>query len=256
VTGSVGLSASALNTALEPLTSVILWFAVKKAEKPPDEGHPYGHRKVEALAAVVELILLFVVVGWIALQASINLLRGEAVINYPLLAVGINLISIIMDFYAFRRLKATSTTYESEAFAAGALHFISDGLIAVVAIVGVMLYSFGLWYADALAAFAVCGLILLSGVDVMKRTSETLLDGAPSGIVAALNDEVKKVHEVRGVHRLRVRKSGKKFFVDMHIEVDGELSLDEAHKVCTTIEKRVREILPDSDVTVHAEPHL
>jgi len=255
LTASLGLIASALNTILDFMATIIAFVAVRKAGEPPDEEHLYGHEKMESLAALAEIVLLFVVCAWIIFQAFNRLSSGFGEVEMWPLALGINFVSILLDAYAFRRYRSAARKYGSEALGAGALHFITDGLIALVVITGLALYQFGsIWYADSLAALGVVGFILISGVRMMKDATGALLDRAPKGIVEELKREIVTVEGVRGCHNIRVRRSGSRVFVDMHIDIDRSVSLPRAHSIASLVEEKVERLFPGSDVVIHTEP--
>jgi len=171
------------------------------------------------------------------------------------LALGINFVSILLDAYAFRRYRSAAKEYGSEALGAGALHFITDGLIALVVIAGLVLYQFGsIREADSLAALCVVGFILISSVRMMKDATGVLLDRAPKGVVEELKREIGTVEGVMGCHNIRVRRSGSRVFVDMHVDIDRSVSLPRAHSIASLVEEKVERLFPGSDVVIHTEP--
>jgi len=254
LTVSLGLIASALNTILDFMATIIAFIAVRKAGEPPDEEHLYGHGKIESLAALAEIALLFIVCAWIVLQAFNRLSSGFGEVERWPMALGINFVSILLDAYAYRRCRSAAQEYGSEALGAGALHFVTDGLIALVVIAGLVLYRFGYWYADSLAAIIVVGFILISSVRMMKDAAGVLLDRAPKGVVRELKREVVTVEGVMGCHNIRVRRSGSRVFVDMHIDIDRSVSLQRAHSIASLVEEKVERLFPGSDVVIHTEP--
>jgi len=257
LTASLGLIASALNTMLDFMATIIAFVAVKKAGEPPDEEHLYGHGKIESLAALAEIVLLFVVCAWIIFQASNRLSSGFGEVEWWPMALGINFVSILFDAYAYRRYRSAAREYGSEALGAGALHFVTDGLIALVVIAGLVLYrsdEMRYWYADSLAALGVIVFILISSVKTMKGATGALLDRAPKGVVEELKREIATVEGVMGCHNIRVRRSGSRVFVDMHVDIDGGVSLPRAHSIASLVEEKVERLFPGSDVVIHTEP--
>jgi len=255
LTASLGLIASALNSILDFIATVIAFVAVRKAGEPPDEEHLYGHGKIESLAALAEIVLLFVVCAWVIFQAFDRLSSGFGEVERWPIALGINFVSILLDAYAFRRYRSAAQEYGSEALGAGALHFVTDGLIALVVIAGLVLYRFGsIWYADSLAALIVVVFILISSARMMKGATGVLLDRAPKGVVEELKREIGTVEGVMGCHNIRVRRSGSRVFVDMHVDIDRSLSLPRAHSIASLVEEKVERLFPGSDVVIHTEP--
>ncbi|MEM3070728.1 MAG: cation-efflux pump [Candidatus Bathyarchaeia archaeon] len=254
LSGSLALLSSAINTFMSLLASVLSLIAVREGGRPPDEEHPYGHEKVESFAAIGEVALLLVTCTWLLYSAANRLITGSAEIRFYWIALGTNLASIIIDSYAYTRLRKASRSEVSEALDAGALHFLNDLLIAFIVILGISLYGVGLWYADPLAATVVVAYTIYSGVDVFKRSVDILIDTAPRGLAEEIKKRILKVEGVQSCHRLRVRRAGSKHFVDVHVEVDGHVPLSKAHSISDAIESQINELLPEADVTIHAEP--
>jgi len=252
--GSLGLVSSAFNTLMDFVAAVVAFLAVRQSSKPPDEVHLYGHEKVESAAAVVEIFLLFVVCFWVTYNVFLRLASGETYIGLFWIALGTNFASILLDLFAYLSLKVPSKTHVSEAIEAGALHFLNDLLIAVVVIVGLVLYRLGIWYADSVAALGIVVFILYSGWGMVRNSISVLMDAAPRGVVEQLRRQILGVESVKGCHRIRVRRAGSKFFVDAHVEIDGNVPLGQAHSIASNIEEQIVKVFPNSDVVIHTEP--
>ena len=255
ISGSLGLISSAFNTLMDFVAAVITFFAVKKSNKPPDEDHMYGHAKVESAAAIGEILLLFIVCSWIIYNAFLRLTSGGGHIEQFWVAVGTNFISIFVDLYAYLNFKSSSKKCKSAAIEAGALHFMNDLLIAVVVIIGLVLYRFDIWYADSVAALGIVVFILYSSLNVVRDSVAVLMDAAPRGVVGQLKAQILSVEGVESCHHVRVRRAGSKFFVDAHVEIDGNIPLNQAHFIASRIEEQIVKVFPDSDVLIHTEPH-
>jgi len=254
ISGSLGLISSAFNTLIDFLAAVITFFAVKEGNKPPDETHMYGHEKIESVAAIGEILLLFVLCSWIVYRAFLQLLTGKGHIEMFWLAFGTNFISIFINLFAYLNLKFSFKQYRSEAMEAGALHFMNDLLIAVVVILGLVFYRFGFWYADSIAALGIVCFIIYSSLNVVRDSFAVLIDAAPKGVVEQLKKQILSVEGVKGCHHLRVRRAGSKFFVDAHVEIEGHIPLNQAHSIASKIEKQIVRVFPNSDVLIHTEP--
>ncbi len=254
LSGSLALLSSAINTLMSLLASIASFLAVREGGRPPDEEHPYGHGKVEAISAIGEVTLLLVTCTWLLYSAANRLTTGRVEIGFYWVALGTNLASILIDSYAYTRLRRASRSGASEALDAGALHFLNDLLIAFIVILGISLYGVGLWYADPLAAIIVVAYTLYSGVGIFRRSIDTLMDAAPKGLAGMIMERILRVEGVQSCHSLRVRRAGSKHFVDVHIEVDGHLPLSRAHGISDIIESEINRLLPGADVIIHAEP--
>ncbi|MBE0512741.1 cation-efflux pump [Candidatus Bathyarchaeota archaeon] len=255
VSGSLGLLSSAFNTLADFVAAVIMLFAVRESSKPPDEVHMYGHEKIESAAAIGEILLLFAVCSWIVYTAFSRLMSGGHDIDLFWIAFGTNFVSIVVDMFAYLNLRGSSKKYKSEAIEAGALHFLNDLLIAVVVIVGLVFYLFGVWYADSIAALCIVGYIVYSGLNVVRDSFGALMDAAPKGVLNQVKEQILRVDGVEDCHHLRVRRAGSKFFVDAHVEIDGQIPLNQAHSIASSIEEQIVKVFPDSDILIHTEPH-
>ena len=254
LTSSLGLISSAFNTVMDFTAATIAFFAVRKAAKPPDVEHQYGHEKVEALAGLMEIILLFVVCGWIVYEAILRLVTASGRVEIWPLAFGINFVSITIDSYAFLRLKRSGREHVSIALEAGSLHFFVDALIAVIVLVGLGLYQLNFKLADSVAAIFVVSIVLLSSRNLLGKTTGILLDRAPRDMIELVRKEVICVEGVVSCHDLRIRESGARVFADMHLELDRNISLDRAHAITSAVEEKVRGLCSGCDIVIHTEP--
>jgi len=255
LSGSLGLLSSSFNTLTDFFASIIMLVAVRESNRPPDEVHMYGHEKIESAAAVAEVLLLVAACSWIVYNAFLRIVANEQKIEFFWAAFFINFISIAIDFFAYKKLKSSVKEQRSEAIEAGALHFLNDLLIAAVVIIGLVFYNFGIWIADSIAALCIVTYVLFSGIKILRESYESLIDVAPPGISKKLKDQILSVEGVKDCHHLRVRRAGRKHFVDAHVILAGGLTLYQAQSVTSTLEERILQILPNSDVMIHTEPH-
>ena len=255
LSGSLGLLSSSFNTLMDFLAAIIMFFAVRESSKPPDEVHMYGHEKVESVAAISEILLLVLACSWIVYNAFLRIMANEQRIEFFWVAFFTNFASIAIDLFAYVKLKASTKEQKSEAVEAGALHFLNDLLIAIIVIVGLIFYNFGVWIADSLAALCIVAYILFSGIKILRESYATLMDAAPLGMSKKVKDQILSVEGVKDCHYLRIRKAGQKHFVDAHVTLAGGMTLYQAHSVTSTIEERISKILPQSDIMIHTEPH-
>jgi len=254
ITSSLSLISSAFNTVMDFIAAILAFFAVRKAGEPPDVEHPYGHEKIEPLAGLMEIILLFAVCLWILYEAIIRLVTVSSRVEMWSLAFGINFASIIIDSYAFLRLRKAGREHASAALEAGSLHFSTDALVAVTVLVGLALYKLGYRPADPIAAIVVVSIVLFSSRGLLKRTAGILLDRAPSGMIELIRQEVMSVEGVVSYHDLRIRESGARVFADMHLELDRNISLDKAHAITLLVEEKIKKFCPGCDIVIHTEP--
>jgi len=171
-------------------------------------------------------------------------------------------VSILVDISRSRMLKRVAAKHRSQALEADALHFSTDiwsSAVVILGLVGVRVAaavpSLGfLVKADALAALVVSGIVVYVSLELGLRTIQSLLDAAPTDMVGKVKAAVESVEGVHDCHAVRIRRSGPRYFVDLHVLLDGSQTLDSAHALTERIEQQVRTLLPDADVTVHPEP--
>ncbi len=260
VTGSLGILSEALHSILDLVAAVITYLSVRVADKPADAQHLYGHGKVESFSAFVETGLLLLTAVYIIWEAFQRLLFRAATIRLSLGVIVILGLSMGIDFVRSRALRRVANKYPSEALEADALHFSTDvwsTFVVVLGITGAWLgQRFGIpWLGmmDAVAALGVAGVIIWIGSRLGKRTIDALLDVAPSGLHDSIARAVDETEGVLSTERVRVRRSGQRYFVDVTISVPRKASLEQAHAASDAVERNIEKIVP-ADVVVHVEP--
>ena len=260
VTGSLGVLSEALHSILDLVAAVITYLSVRVADKPADEEHQFGHGKVESFSAFVETGLLVLTAIYIIWEAFERLLFHRVHIRPSLTAVLILVIAVSIDVLRSRSLARVARKYPSEALEADALHFSTDVWSTLVVILGILAAWAGqrykidwLTYADSVAALAVAGVIIWIGSRLGRNTIDALLDVAPSGLQQRITREVNEIEGVLDAERVRVRRAGQRYFVDVTVSMPRTASLEQAHATSNAVEQRIGQIVP-SDVTVHVEP--
>jgi len=260
VTGSLGIISEALHSILDFIAAVITYLSVQVADKPADAQHLYGHGKVESFSAFVETGLLLLTALYIIWEAAQRLLFHAVHIRPSLTAILILAIAMGIDYYRARALQRVANKYPSEALEADALHFSTDVWSTFVVILGITGAWLGMkfnieWLSrlDAIAALGVAGVIIWIGSCLGMRTVDALLDVAPSGLREQIADAVGQTEGVLHAERVRVRRAGQRYFVDVTISVPRTASLEQAHAASDAVERRIAQIVP-ADVVVHVEP--
>jgi len=262
-TNSLGILAEAAHSALDLAAALMTFFAVRVADKPADREHPFGHGKVENVSALFETLLLLATSGWIIYEAVQRLNVPEAHVVVSIWSFIVMGTSIIVDVTRSRMLFAAAKKHNSQALEADALHFSTDIWSSSVVILGLILVSISRYFpglaflekGDAIAALVVAVIVIFVSGELGVRSIQALLDAAPkNGEHDRIIGEVGKIKGVSDVHAVRIRSAGAVWFVDMHVMMDGKLSLAASHALTEKIERKVRSILPKSDVTVHVEP--
>jgi len=260
VTGSLGILSEALHSILDLVAAVITYLSVRVADKPADADHLYGHGKVESFSAFVETGLLLLTALYIIWEAFQRLLFRAPTIRLSPGVILILALGMGIDFVRARALNRVSKKYPSEALEADALHFSTDVWSTFVVVLGITGAWLGLKYnipwlgmLDAVAALGVAGVIIWIGSRLGKRTIDALLDVAPHGLRERIVSAVDETEGVLQTERVRVRRAGQRYFVDVTISVPRTASLEQAHAASDAVEHNIERIVP-ADVVVHVEP--
>jgi cation diffusion facilitator family transporter len=253
-TGSLALISDAAHSLLDVASTIMTWAAIRAAGKPADAEHPYGHGKVESLAALAETAFLFVLSGAVAFEGMRRLASGEADFTFHWAAVAVLLISIVIDAWRWYALTRVAKETRSEALAADALHFSSDLVNSVLVLFAFGAAAMGWPQADAFVAIGVAAFIAVAGFRLARRTIETLIDTAPHGATEAVRAAVESVPGVVAVESVKVRSGGSHVFAEVEIAVARTIPLDRLSMIKDRVTTSVRAAHPDAQVTVTAVP--
>ena len=262
LTGSLGILAEAAHSGLDLVAAIMTFLAVRISGKPPDTDHLYGHGKVENLSALFETVLLLITCVWIVWEAIQRLVYHHGEIEVTVWSFAVMLTSIVADTSRSRMLSRAAKKYNSQALEADALHFQTDIWSSTVVVGGLIAVKTAEWFprlgwlrgGDAVAALGVSVIIVWISVRLGRRTIDALLDSAPAGMEQRIAVAAQGVDGVRNCHNVRIRASGPKMFIDLHVLVDGGQTLAQAHDLTERIEAAIQEIAPQADITVHPEP--
>jgi cation diffusion facilitator family transporter len=261
--GSVSVISEAIHSAIDLLAAVIAFLAVRISGIPADKGHPFGHGKAENLSGAIEALLIFGAAGWIIYE-SIQKLIHPRHIDEPFWGVGIMLVSAGLNWIVSHQLFHVGKKTESIALEADAWHLRTDvwtslGVMAALALLWVGEYLFpkmDLHWVDPVAAMMVAGMILKAAYDLTGKSVRDLLD---AGLIPEEEEKLRFIiashdPQVRGFHNLRTRKSGGRRFIEFHIMVHPSMSVNRSHQLTDELTVKIREIMPDSLITIHVEP--
>ena len=260
---SHALIADGIESSLDVLSSVMMWGAIKYAERPPDSDHPYGHGKMESLAAVAGSLLLIMAGAALGLHSirEIFLLQGSADLDHT--PAGFTLVvlgaTIVLKEGLFRWVNLRSVAIESKALQTDAWHHRSDAMTSLAAAVGISAALIGgpSWaQADDWAALFSCAVIIFNGLGMLRASIGEVLDAqAAPEIVTEILRAVRAVPGVTSVEKCRVRKSGFMRFADIHVRVAGESTVREGHDIAHSVKNRLLDgDFHLADVVVHIEP--
>jgi cation diffusion facilitator family transporter len=264
MTNSLGILAEAAHSGLDLVAAAMTYFAVRVSDKPADQEHPFGHGKIENLSALFETFLLLATSGWIIYEAIQRLFFVTVKVETSIWSFIVMGTSIFIDYTRSRILYKAARKYKSQALEADALHFSTDIWSSSVVIVGLIAltiarYIPGLdWMhkADAIAALIVAIIVIYISGELGWRTISALLDTAPKGLADTVERIAASVSGVVDAHAIRIRQSGAHTFIDLHITMNGECTLNEAHSATEEIEKAIHAVIAPADITVHVEPVL
>ena len=263
LTNSLGILAEAAHSGLDLAAALMTFFAVRVADKPADREHQFGHGKVENISALFETLLLLITSGWIIYEAVHRLTSPEVHVEISAWSFVVMGTSIVVDISRSRILMRAARKHNSQALEADALHFSTDIWSSSVVILGLVLVLASRMFpalgwlekGDAAAALAVAVIVIFVAGRLGIRSIQALIDAAPANdAYERILEQVGGMQEVADVRAVRIRPSGAGWFVDLHILMDGTLTLAESHRVTEHVEEQVQGILPGSDVTVHVEP--
>jgi cation diffusion facilitator family transporter len=252
--GSLALISDALHSLIDLGATLVTWFAVRAADRPPDAEHQYGHGKIESVAALAVTALLFLLAGGVAVEAVSRLQAGGTPVTFSLVPFVVLGIEMAVNAWRARVLYRTARETRSEALEADSLHFASDFFGSIPVIIGLVLAAYGHYWGDAAAAIAVALLISVLGFRLGKRTIDSLVDTAPPGIADKVEKAVRRLAGVVDVERVRMRTVGPRLFVDVAVKVPRTLPLDRLAVVKTAVQSAVAGAVGDADVTVMTTP--
>ena len=254
-TGSLAILSEAGHSLIDLGATVMTYAAVRVSSKPADAEHQYGHGKFEAVSALAETGLLFVLSGVVMWEAVKRLIEHEShAVVANVWAFGVIVVSIAVDFARSRALSRTAQKTSSHALEADALHFSSDLWGSLAVLVGLIGVHFGLWWADSAAALAVALLVCVAGWRLGRRTIDTLTDVAPPGAAAKITAIAAKVPGVVAVGEVRAREVGETTFVDLTVAVSRTLPLDRVSAIREAVAAALRAQMPGAAPTVTTDP--
>jgi len=257
ITGSIAILTEAIHSLIDLVASVVAFVSVRKADEPADADHPYGHEKVESLAATIEGLLILVGAGIIVYEATHRLVVGAEV---ETLGVGIAVMgfSVLANLAVSSVLSRQARIHESPALAGDAAHLRADAAtsagvllgLAVVAITGDAAF-------DSITALIVSGAIVAAGIRIVRHSSGVLVDEAlPSEEMDRIETAIAtaRTPEVVGYHKLRARRAGRRRYIDLHVQYRSGTSLERAHELTHAMRDSIETAIPNAEVLIHAEP--
>jgi len=256
ITGSISVLAQAVDSFLDLFAIAITFFAVVVASRPADEEHPFGHGKVENMAAVVQAVLIFTAGGLIIYAAIRRIMTGTA-LELTEVGIGVMLVSIVVSIFLSKYLLKVSRATDSLALEANAHNIAADVYSAAGVLVGLVIIRFAkLIIIDPIIALLVSLVIFKSAYEVLRKSFGGLIDvklpEAEENIIRAAIME--HVGELVDFHALRTRKAGRQRYVDLHLVMPRSISIEKAHQMCDHLEHDIKSKLQHASVVIHVEP--
>jgi cation diffusion facilitator family transporter len=257
ITGSIAILTEAVHSLIDLVASVVAFVSVRKADEPADADHPYGHEKVESLAATIEGMLILVGAGIIVYEATHQLVVGPSVEH---LGIGI----AVMAFSVFANLGVSTVLsrqakeHESQALEGDAAHLRTDALTSAGVLFGLALVQVtGNAVFDPITALIVAGAIVWAGIRIIRRSSAVLVDETlPEAELDRIEEAIAgaRTPEVAGYHKLRARRAGSRRHIDLHVQYRSGTSLERAHELAHQMRASIEAEIPQAEVLIHAEP--
>jgi ferrous-iron efflux pump FieF len=255
VTGSVAILGSLVDSGLDAIASIVTFVSVRQAAQPPDRAHRYGHGKAEAIGALVQAGFVLASALFLASEAARRLISPQPIAQSGIgIAVLLFAILATAALLAFQRLVVRRTG--SLAIQADSLHYRSDLLMNLAVIAALLLVDATGWpIIDPLAGLGVVLVLLYSAIGVARHALDMLMDRELPAETRARIRKLALAHpRAHDVHDLRTRRAGSDVFIELHLELDGELDLEQAHAITHEVEERIRAAFPEADILVHQEP--
>ena len=252
---SVAMLASAADSGLDLIASLVTFYAVRYAAAPPDAEHRFGHGKAEAFASLVQAGLVFASAALVAREA-IGRLIAPSPVAQGAWAIGVMAISIALTLGLITAQNWALKSVQSVAVSGDRAHYASDlasNAAALIGIAGAALFGFG--QLDAIAGLVVTGILVASAIKVFGEASNQLMDRElPEADRRRIVQLAAADPRLQEVHELRTRMSGPYVHVQMHVELDPELPLQDAHEVMVAAENRILAEFPAADIIIHPDP--
>ncbi|MEN3007686.1 cation diffusion facilitator family transporter [Pseudothermotoga sp.] len=254
--GSAAVLADGVDTGTDVFTSLVTLVSGAISSRPPDKTHPYGHERAETIAAKVVSFIVFYA-GFSLLISSVKKIISQSHTQIQgLLPLFVTIISVATKTWLFLYKYNAGKKLNSLALIADAMNMRNDILISGTVLLGVALSRIGFFWMDSIAALVVSIMIIKTAFNIFQETSYELMDGMHDlEIYQEIFDVTKSVKGVRNPHKVRVRQVGYKYFVDIDIEVDPNLTVKAGHEIATQVKRAIIEKNDRiADVLVHIEP--
>ncbi len=256
LTGSVSIIAEAIHSGIDLLAALIAFVSLRIAGRPADREHPFGHGKVENVSGTIEAVLIFVAAIFIIYQAINRIIAGASV-EYLGIGIAVMAISVVVNIIVSRHLLRIARDADSIALEADARHLTADVYTSLGVMAGLVVVQVtGLNILDPIIAIGVSIFIMRAAYNLTRRAFPPLIDVRLPEDEEALIESTMSEHmgELVGFHELRTRKAGSERYIELHVTMARDASIERAHSLCDHLEEDIRSRLPHTHVTIHVEP--
>ncbi|MFV0596217.1 cation diffusion facilitator family transporter [Shewanella sp.] len=252
--GSASMLASLTDSFADALASIINFIAIRYAIVPADHDHRYGHGKAEPLASLAQSAFIMGSAFLLLFYGGERLLNPTPV-EHATLGVVVSVVAIVLTLALVMLQKRALAATNSTVVEADSLHYKSDLFLNAAVLLALVLSQYGWWWADGLFAVLIACYIGQQAFDLGYRSIQALLDRElDEDTRQRIKQIAKEDPRVQGIHDLRTRQAGKTIFIQFHLELDGNLSLNEAHSIADTTGLRVKAAFEDAEVIIHQDP--
>jgi cation diffusion facilitator family transporter len=255
VSNSVALLSDALESIVNIAASGLMFFSIHVSEKPADDSHNYGHQKIEEISSMLEGVFIIAAALLIVYAATGRFFESVELLELNL-AIGISMLAAALNAGLSCFLARTARRSGSAALEGDAKHLLSDVISSAGVWIGLFVVQLTGWNSmDSILAFVVAALIAKMGIGLILKSSHHLMD-------RSCKEEEEKMKEILARHRfrfidfhnVRTRRHGNQIFAELHLSVDGSLSVKEAHDLTDHLEREIKEELPSMNLIIHIEP--
>ena len=254
IANSRGLTADGINNATDVISSIAILVALHISMKPVDKNHPYGHYRSEYIAALIASFIMFAVSIQVIVTGVQHFYRGQ--FQQPSQsAIVVGVISSFVMFVVFLYNRNLARKVKSSALKAASYDNLSDALVSLGTVIGIIGVYLGVPMLDTLAAIVIGLLIMKTSIDIFKETAVTLTDGYDEEELSYIHECITTISGIKEIRDIKARSHGMVSFIDVTIAVDPNLSVVESHEISDQVETRLKENLGEVETIVHIEPY-
>ncbi|EUJ31363.1 cation efflux family protein [Listeria floridensis FSL S10-1187] len=256
LTGSVAVISEAVHSSMDLFASIITFFSLRISGRPADEDHPYGHGKAENIAGTIETLLIFVAGIWIIFE-SVDKFFNPHEIKLPMLGIGVMVFGALVNIIISRVIKRAAEKANSVAMKSNALHLYTDVFTSLgIAFSLLLVHLTGWQFLDPIIAILTAIYIMFEAYKLLKESFPPLMDRRLSW---KEEEEIKRIitahsQEFIEFHDFRSRRAGAEEYIDFHLVVPSDMTIETAHSLCDKIEAEICGFYSRAQVLIHLEP--